>query len=148
LVAALAGRVGGAVDALDEGPPAGVVEPQRGVLPAAPRIGDAVRAAGVAQHGPRAGRARGSEQLERMAQAREALLPVLALGEAHRDVAADDLELVRVQALREHRALAVVARRAEIGAGVPRAGDRGEHLLGVGHWERGADGHLEGAVAE
>ena len=82
LEAALAGRVGGARDALDERAPARVVQAQRGVLAAAARVGDPLGAARVAQHGPRAGRAGRREQVERVVQAREALLPALALGEA------------------------------------------------------------------
>ena len=62
--------------------------------------------------------------------------------------AADDLERVGLEALAQHVALAEVAGRAEVDAGVARAADRLEHLLGLGHGEVGPDRHLERAVAE
>ena len=62
-VAALAGDVGGAFDALDQPPPARVVKRQRG---ARTRVGDPLGAAGVAQHRLCAARAHGVEEVERL----------------------------------------------------------------------------------
>ena len=67
LVAALAGDVGGARDAVGERPPARVVE--RETRRRRARVRDPLRTAGVAQHGPRFARVGGVEQVERLVQA-------------------------------------------------------------------------------
>ena len=66
LEAALAGGVRGALDAVDEQPPAGLVQRERRVLAAAARVGDPLRPARVAQH--RAGAGHAPEEIERRVQ--------------------------------------------------------------------------------
>ena len=148
LVAALERRVGRALHVGREQPPARVVEPQRGVLAAAPRVRDALGPARVAQHRPRAVGAGGVEQVERVVQRGRVLVVAVGVREPHRHEAADELEARGLEALAQHLALPEVAGRAEVGAGVAGGADRLEHPLGIGDREVGPDGHLERAVAE
>src|SRR3954451_15913748 len=112
--AALARDVRRARDAVGEGAPAMAVQAQRGVLAAAPRVGDPLRPAGVAQHRLGGLRAGGGEEVERVLQARDIVVPVLGLAEADGDEAAGDAEAALRQPPAQLVALAEVAGGAEV----------------------------------
>ena len=93
--AACAGERLGAREAVGEALPAGIVEPQRRIVLAAARVGEALGRAAVAEDRSCRERAGGFEQVERALQLPEVAVDVLVLREADRAPAAGQLEPVR-----------------------------------------------------
>ena len=122
LVAALAGGLGGARDVVGERAPAARRRAAARLLAAAAGVRDPLGPAGVAQHGPRAGRAGGVEQVERVVQRRRMSSSKRSASENRMGTKPPTTSRPLASSRsRSDVALAEVAGRAEVGAGVAAA---------------------------